>query len=268
MPGTCPSARLEWVIFKLVRMPFTMPDNATHMAETLLVGEIARVSLLHASRRADPALDRALSRIALWQARRLRNTYADLALDPRYTDAIAFFETDLYGGRDFAQRDADVARVIPVMVRMLPARVIATIAQAMELNALSQELDGYLLGRLPRPDGIFTVAEYCRAFRAMGRQELRVRQVQLIGEIGAALDVFVRKPLIHTALRMMRQPARIAGLGALQHFLERGFEAFQRMRGADVFLATIVGRETEFIDRIFAGEPEPFADPLALAPDG
>ena len=33
---------------------------------------------------------------------------------------MRFFQTDLYGNRDFAQRDADLARIVPVMVRMLP----------------------------------------------------------------------------------------------------------------------------------------------------
>jgi hypothetical protein len=35
----------------------------------------------------------------------------------RYADAIAFFLSDLYGGADFAQRDADLARVVPVAER-------------------------------------------------------------------------------------------------------------------------------------------------------
>ena len=71
----------------------------------------------------------------------MATTYADLAAQPRYADAIAFFLSDLYGGADFAQRDADLARVVPVMTRMLPGRVIATIGEATELNVLSQELD-------------------------------------------------------------------------------------------------------------------------------
>jgi hypothetical protein len=134
--------------------------------------------------------------------------------------------------------------------------------KAVGLNALSQELDRLLLARLPRPDGRFTVAEYCRAFRKMGHMADRQRQVALIGEIGAALDHYMDKPLIHGALRMMRQPARLAGLEALQHFLERGVGAFRRMHGADLFLATIVARESALVEAIFAGETAPFPDPV------
>ena len=59
----------------------------------------------------------ALDRLADWQARRLRMTYADLAADPRYSAAIEFFQNDLYGAADFSRRDADLARVVPVMVQ-------------------------------------------------------------------------------------------------------------------------------------------------------
>lgn len=227
-----------------------------------LAAELARVARLHAERRANPILAGALERVADWQARRLRATYADLAAQPRYLPAIEFFETDLYGGGDFARRDADLARVMPVMSRMLPAGVIATVGKAVELNALSQELDRLLLARLPRPDGRFTVAEYCQAFRRMGRIAERERQIDLIGEIGGALDHYVDRPLIHGALRMMRQPARLAGLEALQHFLERGVTAFRRMHGAEVFLATIAARERALVQTIFSGEIAPFPDPI------
>jgi hypothetical protein len=229
--------------------------------QTLVAG-LAHVARLHADRLSNPILAGALERVANWQAQRLRATYADLAAQARYLHAIEFFETDLYGGGDFARRDADLARVMPVMARMLPAGVIATVGKAVELNALSQELDRLLLARLPRPDGRFTVAEYCRAFRKMAKRPERDRQIALIGEIGAALDHYVDKPLIHGALKMMRQPARLAGLEALQHFLERGVGAFRRMRGADLFLATIVARESALVEAIFAGETAPFPDPV------
>ena len=124
-----------------------------HSAQAALLEQLARVGRLHADRQANPIVAGALERIARWQARRLRLTYADVAMLSRYAAAIRFFENDLYGNVDFAKRDADLARVVPLMVRMLPEKVIATVAQAVELNALSHELDGALLARLPRPDG-------------------------------------------------------------------------------------------------------------------
>ncbi len=232
----------------------------------MLVRELARTAQLHAERGANAGRARALARLAAWQAGRMSRTYADVATQPRYADAIAFFESDLYGAADFAQRDADLTRVVPVMTRMLPGRVIATIARAVELNALSQELDLALFLRLPRSDGIFSVAEYCVAYRHPGDRPARLHQIGLIGEIGAGLDDYVRKPLIRSALVLMRRPAQLAGLSALHDFLERGFVAFRKMRGAAEFLATIDRRERTLMDAIFAGATAPFPEPLSPAP--
>ena len=220
---------------------------------------------LHAERRAEPARRDALERVGVWQASRMRQTYADLAAQPRYSDAIAFFLSDLYGGADFAQRDADLARVLPILTRMLPARVIETVAEATELNVLSHELDRGLLARLPSADGVFTVAQYCAAYRWPSDRAVRSRQIGLIGEVGAGLDRYVEKPLIRSALAMMRRPAGLAGLSVLHDFLERGFHAFRKMKGATEFLATIDRRERALLAAIFEGDNAPFEEPVLPA---
>ncbi len=135
------------------------PQSA-QAAQDVLLRELARVQRLHAERAENPILAGALDRIAYWQSRRLKMTYADLAADPRYAAAIEFFQNDLYGAADYSRRDADLARIVPVMVRLLPEGVVMTIAAAMDLNALSQELDRVLVARLPSADGQFSVAEY------------------------------------------------------------------------------------------------------------
>ena len=216
---------------------------------------------LHAQRAADPALAAALDALSAWQARRLTATYADLAGDPRYAAAIAFFRNDLYGGTDFTRRDADLVRVVPAMGRLLPQPVITTVARAVELNALSHELDHALLARLPEGAWVPSLPAYCAAYRDPQARSRRVRQIALIGEVGRALDRYVRAPMIGAALTMMRKPARAAGLGTLQDFLERGFDAFRRMQGAAPFLAIIDARETRINDAIFAGDEAPFPPP-------
>ena len=241
------------------------PESAHPEATTrsAIAHTLRRIAQQHAERRADPALARALERLALWQSGRLARTYEDLARDPRYADAIRFFRTDLYGGADFAQRDADLARAAPSMARILPDRLVASLAQALELNVLSQDLDRKLLACLPSRDASFGVAQYCAAYRAMDSRPGRERQLELIQAFGAALDAHVRKPLIYAALVAMRRPARAAGFGALQSFLERGFAAFRKMGGGATFLATIDARERGLMEAIFGGDTAPFADPIA-----
>jgi hypothetical protein len=190
--------------------------------------------------------------LAAWQVRRLANTYADLAADPRYGPAVVFFQSDLYGAGDYSDRDTDLARVVPVMVRVLPAVVIATVAQAVELSALSHELDATLAARLV--GGRLDARSYAAAYRKCDNLVPREHQIALVLQVGDALDRYVRKPLLRRSLSAMRRPARAAGLAGLQGFLERGFDAFAHMRGATHFMATIAARERALMQALFAGE--------------
>jgi hypothetical protein len=230
-------------------------------AKTRLVTQLERARALHEERAASPPLAAALDRLAAWQSLRLNTTYADLARERRYARAIAFFQTDLYGPGDFSRRDADLARVVPLMARVLPAGVIATISGAMELSVLSHELDHALLGKLP-PHSELSVATYCDAYHALANRGARERQIALIVAVGHALDRYVGNAVVRSALAAMRQPARLAGLAALQDFLERGIEAFRHMKGAGAFLATVEARETALMKAIFAGDRAPFPEPI------
>ena len=144
----------------------------------------------------------------------------------------------------------------------MPENVIDTVAVAVELNALSQDLDRAVVEALGERAHAFSVTQYCEAYRRAGCFDGRQRQIELIGDVGVSLDRFVQKSVLRTALSMMRKPARLAGLAALQDFLERGFESFARMRGAAEFLATIQSRETVIHEAIVAGSNDPFPDPL------
>lgn len=215
---------------------------------------------MHERRAASPELAAALDRLAAWQSKRLNATYADLAREPRYARAVAFFQSDLYGPGDFSRRDADLARVVPLMTRVLPAGVVATVSQAMELSLLAHELDRALLTHLPAGKAL-SVATYCEAYCALGDRDARERQIALIVAVGRSLDRYVGKTMVRSALAAMRQPARLAGLGALQSFLERGFVAFRRMGGASEFLAMVDRRETALMNAIFSGDRAPFPEP-------
>lgn len=229
-------------------------------AASALHTQLQRVAALHASK--PQAWTSDLLALAHWQAARLRRTYADLAAAPRYEAAARFFFDDLYGPHDFAQRDADVERVYPVMAKLLPARALSTVASAMEVNALTQELDRALV-RVLREDGTvdagLTVARYTQAYRRCDNRDARERQIQLINHVGRELDALVNLPFIYTTLKLLRGPSRLAGLRELQDFLERGFAAFRAMGGAEEFLATLHEREMQILQRLFAGDDAPFA---------
>ena len=198
-----------------------------------------------------------LEELKRWQAGRLERTYSDFSAQPRYRGATAFFIEDLYGAKDFSSRDQAMLRILPVMTRMLPQSAVETAALAIELESLSEELDHALAGALA--PGPVTELTYAEAYRASGNRADRERQVELIDATGRRLDTLVGRPLVERMLKLMRRPARVAGLADLQDFLERGFAAFRAMQGADEFLAVVKERETRILNRLFSGAAKPFS---------
>jgi hypothetical protein len=203
-----------------------------------------------------------LAPLRRWQAARLEESFADLLADPRMRPAAQFFLTDLYGDKDFTGRDRDAARILPLMARVLPESLLQAACDAIELGALSHALDlrmAQALSRRRNPDAPITQADYQKAYRSVGLRRLRRHQIDLIAKVGVMLDAGVHKHGVHRLLRASRLPAQLAGLSELQRFLERGFDAFARLGGADEFLRLITERERTVSRRLFAGHATPFA---------
>jgi hypothetical protein len=196
-----------------------------------------------------------------WQADRLATSFRDILADPRMRPAAPFFLTDLYGDQDFTGRDRDAARILPLMSRLLPEALLQAACDAIELGALSHALDlrmAEVLARRRDPGAPITPADYQQAYRKVGLRRLRGHQIDLIAKVGAALDAGVHHHGVFRLLRASRLPAQLAGLAQVQRFLERGFEAFAKLGGAQRFLDTITRREREVSRRLFAGHKAPF----------
>ena len=226
-----------------------------------LRAELARlVGRYHAARKAaesDPTAGSTIRALQAWQARRLAATYADLRASDRYCAAVDFFLTDLYGPQDLSHRDTQMLRALGKLERFLPAGALGALTHAFELHVLTIELDAATARALPR-DGKVDDDSYAEAYRRAGRVDEREHQIDLVAEIGQLLDGVARHREVGLALRLAHGPAHAAGYGALQDFLERGYGAFKRMRGASEFLSTIDTRERDIMRRVLASDPDPF----------
>lgn len=217
-------------------------------AESLLK-ELRAVDAERARRATDAELEARVQALKTWQQRRFADTYADLLANPRYEAATRFFLHELYGPDDYRQRDAQFARVIPTLTRLFPEEVVETVAKLARLHALSERLDTRMAEQLPSTT--ITPPDYAAAWRACGEPASRQQQIELTMAIGESLDRLTRKPLLRQTLKLMRGPAQMAGLGALQGFLESGFDTFRAMKGAGEFLATVKQREDALARTLF-----------------
>jgi len=220
---------------------------------------VDRVSLLRSAVNADPALRSALHRVKQLQSRRFSGTYADLLNAKPYAAATRFFLEELYSDKDYAERDAQFARIAGAIQRLFPAQVAATAVTLAQLHALTEELDQAMAQAWMAQDAsrVGEAHLYVAAWRRVGRRADRDRQLAVVIDVGRQMARLTRTPGLRTMLKMMRAPAVASGLGSLQHFLETGFETFAdvvRQRGADEFLGIVQAREAALIELLFEAD--------------
>lgn len=236
------------------------------MEATIIIRDaVARVAQLRQSAAEAPGLAQAVSAIKHFQARRFAATYFDLLQSEQYRPAALFFLQELYSAKDYSQRDAQFARIAAGLERVFPKQVVQTAVSLAQLHRLTEELD-LAMARYWMTDATSSeVVRYVAAWRAVGRRADRATQLEAVLSVGQELDHLTRTPGLRLMLKMMRGPARLMEMEALQRFLEAGFDTFAAMgrqgAGAAYFLDTVRERESGLAECLFsasavAGETE------------
>ncbi len=190
-----------------------------------------------------------------WQRQRLARTYHDLISQPRYRAAGDFFLVELYGGLHFRERDQEMERVLPVMVKMLRDEMLLALAQAFELQSMSLGFDMDMAKAFQQSGwDQLNRTRYGEIYRVCGRAPERVKQIELIRRLGLELNRLVHHRLVMFLIRTIRGPARAAGFGLLQSFLEQGLRAFRTMGDGTEFIDTIWRKESEMMHQFMASD--------------
>lgn len=241
--------------------PYQRPPVSRREIAATLARRLAWHHAVHDPEAEPRNRSRWLPELRRWQAVRLARSFEGFMDHPGRRPAAEFFLSDLYGDRDFSQRDADIARVVPRMQRLLPQGLLETLADAIELGALSHAFDLRMAEWLQANAGNrrkLDDALYAEAYRAVGRPRLRAHQIDLIVRAGYGLGMALKTRGVSTLLTVLRGPARAAGLGELQSFLERGFGAYAKLEDVGAFVHDIEAHEREVSRRLLAGHPRPF----------
>jgi hypothetical protein len=234
-----------------------LPDRlGVVMEATKIIREaVSYVSLMRKAAADRPELGQAIVSIKHFQARRFAGTYFDLLRSDLYRAAALFFLEELYSDKDYSERDAQFARIAGALERLFPEQVVQTAVSLAQLHRLTEDLDLAMAEKWMGQTDMPEVARYIAAWKAVGRRADRGAQLTTVMEIGHELDRLTRTPGLRMMLRMMRAPARLGGMSALQRFLEAGFDTFADMgRKSDdthYFLSTVMARESALIDQLF-----------------
>lgn len=224
-------------------------------AAKIIRDAVLQVTQLRKSGADRPELALALDEVKHFQARRFAGTYFDLLDSGQYQPAARFFLEELYSERDYAERDAQFARIASALERLFPRQVVQTAVSLAQLHELTEELDLAMARQWQGSARVAESARYVAAWRAVGRRDDRNTQLARVLEVGHELDRLTRTRGLRSMLRMMRGAANLAGLGSLQRFLEAGFDTFAAMArqgdAASFFLNTVQAREAGLIERLF-----------------
>lgn len=226
------------------------------------------VEQLRRHRQQDADLTQYTATLKRWQTERFRRTYADILLDAHMGAAANFFLTELYSEQEFAQRDAQFARIASTLERVFPQAVVQTATLLAQLHALSETLDAYMARswmtfqfedarHVSTAPLVMEHDLYQSLWQSLetvpGYKAARSEQISATQQLGNQLLSHTRVPGLRLMLKMMRAPASAAGLHHLQQFLETGFDTFSllgRFHKVDAFLRTIAARETAWLEEM------------------
>jgi hypothetical protein len=227
-------------------------------ASHLISDSVAQVEQLRQTAASTPGLARAVSAVKQFQARRFAGTYQDLLHAEPYRAAARFFLDELYSEKDYAERDTQFARIAGGLARFFPQEVTQTAISLAQLHLLTETLDLAMAQHWLGDANPHEATRYISAWRAVDRREDRHTQLAKVLALGHELDHLTRTPGLRFMLKMMRGPANLARLGALQRFLEAGFDTFAAMGrqggGAAFFLHTVQARETHLFKLLFEAD--------------
>tara|TARA_R110001583_G_scaffold51139_1_gene159612 strand:+ start:1555 stop:2274 length:720 start_codon:yes stop_codon:yes gene_type:complete len=204
-------------------------------------------------------LTETIRKLQTWQTKRLLISHDDLWHSKRFQPAMQFFIDELYGPRDYSQRDIELARVVPKMGKVLPNKGLVSLEAALRLNCLSLDLDITLVQKLG--DKEINRSNYFDCYRQSDNQSKREEQIQLLEDLGLDLAQVVKITGISAILMLSRKPAKIAGVKSLHEFLEKGFKSFKKLGEVHDFIDPIVNRERELMHSLYAAKG-PTENPL------
>lgn len=207
-------------------------------------------------------LDPRLARLREFQCARIARTYRDFTAQPQYAPVMNFFLSDLYGARDYTQRDHDAERVHNFLSRFVPQEMLKLSTDAIQLTRTSHALDETLLRVLVEQlnfQETLTDEMYAEAYRRCNNYAARQDQIELLMRTLRDAAETAHMLLSGPTLRMAKAPAYAAGWQEMYDFLERGHHAFAKLKNSEAFLNAIEERETKIMQRIARRAPDPFA---------
>lgn len=194
-----------------------------------------------------------LRRLRRYQAEMLKETYHDLMEEACYRKLLSFILDTVYSSEELHGPTQAFKKMADYFISK--AKSQALLSQLLELNRLSEDLDGCIVERLCEwgEIGEITPELYERALRAYNNLEERQHHIELFGQCMTSLHDMVHHPLASFMIRPLKILLSYLGHPAKLKAMEEGYEALSGIEDISRFIQVVKERETERLKRIYEG---------------
>lgn len=212
----------------------------------------------------DPVLLKRLNDAQHWLKERIKHTHQAHFDQPKNQLMAQYFLNRLYGGPDFDPLALQIERLLKYAhkaEKLLPDNAIKTGTKSVSLAVLAMQLDEQIAIQLLKDypaDAPITDEMMRQTLVKLDQKEQRLIQLQLLDDLGEALDKYMRSLMMYAAFKMCKGAAHKYQFDLMYEFIQEGFVAMKPLRSAEQFIKTFSAVERDIIEKVHSDHPDPF----------
>lgn len=212
----------------------------------------------------DPILNQRLKDAQAWLKKRIETTHQELFNRPENQLMSKYFINRLYGGSEFDDLAKQIERLLKYAhkaEKILPENAIKTGMKSVGLAVLAMQLDEQVVAQLlkdyparqPINDEMMRLT-----LIQLNQEQARYQQLDMLDELGSALDKYMRSFIMHTAFKMCKKTAIKHHFELMYDFIGEGFIAMKPLKSTAIFIQSFTAQERRIVDNVHSGKPNPF----------
>lgn len=212
----------------------------------------------------DPYIFQRLQDVQAWQKQRMQQTHADHFAEKQNILMSQYFINRLYGGPDFDALAGQIARLMKYVhkaEKLIPENAIKTGTSGVALAILAVQLDEQVATELLKeypPSEPLTDEMLRLTYLKLDQAQKRLEQLDLLDQLGASLDKYMRSFMVYTAFKMCKGTAYKYHFNSMYDFMQDGFLAMKPLKSAEQFVKHFTAVERQIIHRVHQGDVTPF----------
>ena len=212
----------------------------------------------------DPILKNRLHEAQTWLKNRIQMAHQDLFNQKENVLMAQYFINRLYGRPELDDLAVQIERLLKYAhkaEKIIPENAIKTGLKSVGLAVLAMQLDEQVAAQLLKDypaDQVIDNEMMRQTLIKLDQYDARLEQLSLLDDLGGALDKYMRSFIMHTAFKMCKGAANKYRFELMYDFIGEGFIAMKPMKSAANFIHTFTVKEREIVEKVHAGEPNPF----------